>query len=194
LWSNNPSTGDVTIAVHGFDMNAAILYYDYSLDGGMTYTPLYKWPNANALLNSNDGDFTLSFHLPTSAGATFILRNYNLYDLVTSSNVLDLNSQVLSTEYAQGKPITPVANYNTDTTMESTQSDIYIPQGSTVSEADTEVVGDNTAVEEQPQQTQTRRTQRNPVLAVLLLAGMSLIIVMLLVLVIRLFLLEHRKS
>lgn len=192
LWNNNPSTGDVTVAVHGFDANAAILYYEYSLDGGISYTPLYKWPNADALHNSNDNDFTISFQVPDGATAAFIVRAYNMFDHVTASNLLDLNTQVLATEYQQGKAITPVVS--SETTPDVTESPEWSPANAIYENADDPSTWQ---AEEEPATPVTKphiaKRGGSIWLPVLLLAGISLIIVLLLVLVVRLFLLEHRR-
>lgn len=197
LWNNNPTTGDASIAVHGFDTNAAILYYEYSLDGGMSFTPLYKWPNANALLNMNDNDFNISFNLPKGSSVQFVLRCYNMFDYFTTSNVLDLNSQVLATEYAQGKPITPVMNATDTSSTVVTPSD-NVGASDTITTESSSVAGaeTTTATEEATPSTNTTKTASGLQVwgPVLLLAAISLIIVMLLVLVIRLFLLEKQRE
>ncbi|MBE5907413.1 MAG: N-acetylmuramoyl-L-alanine amidase [Lachnospiraceae bacterium] len=192
LWNNNPSTGDVTVAVHGFDANAAILYYEYSLDGGITYTPFYKWPNADALNNNNDNDFTINFQMPDGASAAFIVRAYNIFDEVTASNLLDLNTQVLATEYQQGKAVTPVVN--TEPVVTETPTTDWSPSNATYENADDPSTWSEDAKTSTPTtQPQTGKKTTNVWIPVLILAGISLIIVLLLVLVIRLVLLEHRR-
>ncbi|MBQ2533164.1 MAG: hypothetical protein II545_05950, partial [Lachnospiraceae bacterium] len=192
LWNNNPSTGDVTVAVHGFDANAAILYYEYSLDGGITYTPFYKWPNADALNNNNDNDFTINFQMPEGASAAFIVRAYNIFDEVTASNLLDLNNQVLATEYQQGKAVTPVVN--TEPVVTESPTTDWSPSNATYENADDPSTWSEDAKTSTPTtQPQTGKKTTNVWIPVLILAGISLIIVLLLVLVIRLVLLEHRR-
>lgn len=195
LWNNNPSTGDISIAVHGFDTNAAILYYDYSLDGGNSFTPLYQWPNANPLTNTNDEDFVISFQLPQGSAAQFILRNYNMFDYSTASNVLDLNTRVLATEFQQGKAVTPIAPEVSTTTEVADSYDYTDNYGINEGVWSEEESVETPTEDDQTTQSHTgSKSQASIWLPVLLLAAISLIIVLLLALVVRLFVLEHRKE
>ena len=67
--------GAVVAVLQGSDAQSGILYYDYSLDGGLTWSALQKWESVGA---SN----TVS--IPGS-GATLTVRLYNRYDLCTQS-------------------------------------------------------------------------------------------------------------
>ncbi len=195
LWSNNPSSGDVTVRVHGFDHNAAILYYEYSLDAGITYTPLYRWPNAQPLINENDNDFNISFNVPEGSTAAVIVRAYNIFDYDSSSNLLDLNAQVLQTEYQQGKALSPVS-VGENTVTNQDVIDWHPADYADISEAATNTteLGDTSAPAANGAAGQTSTVKGPGWLAVLVLAVISLLIVLLLALVIRLFVLEHSRD
>ena len=84
-------TGEVTIAVHGFDKNDAIIYYDYSINGGEVFSELYEWPGASPLTNDNDGDFTVKITLGTGSTNPIVFRAYNQFDQDITSNTLTVN-------------------------------------------------------------------------------------------------------
>ena len=130
--------------------------------------------------------------MPDGASAAFIVRAYNIFDEVTASNLLDLNTQVLATEYQQGKAVTPVVN--TEPVVTETPTTDWSPSNATYENAD----DPSTWSEDEETATPTTQPQAgkkttNVWIPVLILAGISLIIVLLLVLVIRLVLLEHRR-
>lgn len=78
----------LTITVNGYEEDTALMYYDYSIDGGKTYSKLYPWPHSNMLLNIYDDYFALTFDIPEGSQPEIILRAYNKFDLYTESNVL----------------------------------------------------------------------------------------------------------
>ncbi len=78
----------LTITVHATEGDTPIMYYDYSIDGGKTYSKLYPWPGCDMLLNQYDDYFALTFDIPEQTQPEIILRAYNKFDLYTQSNVL----------------------------------------------------------------------------------------------------------
>ena len=84
-------TGDVTIGVHGFDKNESIIYYEYSINGGETYTDYFEWPGADPLRNENDGDFTVQITLGTGSSNPITFRAYNQFDEDITSNTINID-------------------------------------------------------------------------------------------------------
>ena len=70
--------GKVQIQVNAADSQSGIYYYDYSTDGGMTFSDLLPWDGAGNVK---------PIWLPTG-GKQITVRVYNQYDLCTQSNIL----------------------------------------------------------------------------------------------------------
>lgn len=81
--------GTMSFTVSAADYDSVLLYYDYSIDGGLTYSPRMAWPGSNALDGSYEDTFTLSLLIPSGTKPSVILRAYNLFDLFTESNRYD---------------------------------------------------------------------------------------------------------
>ena len=72
--------GKITATLQGSDAQSGILYYDYSLDGGLTWSTLQKWDGVGNSCNVTiDGD-----------GPSLTVRLYNRYDLSTQSGTVPL--------------------------------------------------------------------------------------------------------
>lgn len=69
------SGGQIRAVLQGMDSQSSILYYDYSLDGGLTWSSLQKW-------NGVGPESIVS--IPGS-GNSLTVRIYNQYDLATQS-------------------------------------------------------------------------------------------------------------
>lgn len=80
------ATGEMILNVSAADYDGMLLYYDYSLDGGQTYSALEPWPGSNALDYSYTDSFTLSLQIPSGVQPDVVLRAYNLFDLPAQSN------------------------------------------------------------------------------------------------------------
>lgn len=79
-------TGLLRLTVSAADYDSLLLYYDYSTDGGLTYSERFPWPGSDALSGSYEDTFTLDLTIPDKTAPTVILRAYNLYDLFTASS------------------------------------------------------------------------------------------------------------
>lgn len=79
--------GTMRFHVSAADYDSPLLYYDYSIDGGITYSSRMPWPGSNALEGSYEDTFTLSLLIPSGTSPSVILRAYNLFDLFTESNL-----------------------------------------------------------------------------------------------------------
>lgn len=78
-------TGIVHIEVNAADYDSTLIYYDYSMDGGMTFTPLQEWPESDALQGTYADTFTLTVQVPSGVSPRFVVRAYNMFDLFTES-------------------------------------------------------------------------------------------------------------
>ena len=68
--------GRQLITLHGTERESRVMYYDYSLDGGVTYSPLNLWGTKE----------TIQFYLPLTGEEELIFRVYNNYELWTGTN------------------------------------------------------------------------------------------------------------
>lgn len=78
-------TGIVHIEVNAADYDSPLIYYDYSMDGGMTFTPLQEWPGSDALQGTYADTFSLTVQVPSGVSPRFVVRAYNMFDLFTES-------------------------------------------------------------------------------------------------------------
>ncbi len=78
---------EITIKITAYDSNSRLLYYDYSIDNGMTYSSLQAWNSG-----STEDENTLYFYIPLAydKGETLTCRVYNLYGLYSTTNTIEL--------------------------------------------------------------------------------------------------------
>lgn len=81
-------TGELSVTVTAADYDSPLLYYDYSIDGGETYSVLYPWPGSNALEGTYTDTFALSLTIPSGVMPSVVVRAYNLFDVPAKSNCL----------------------------------------------------------------------------------------------------------
>lgn len=84
-------TGQLSVQVSAADYDSPLIYYDYSLDGGLTFSPGNAWPDSDALNGTYADTFTLNLSVPSGVKPTVIVRAYNLFDLFTTSNVVEVS-------------------------------------------------------------------------------------------------------
>ncbi|MBO5093407.1 MAG: N-acetylmuramoyl-L-alanine amidase [Lachnospiraceae bacterium] len=70
--------GQIRAVLEGVDMQSGILYYDYSLDGGATWSALQRWSSAER---------RSTVTIP-GGGGSLTIRLYNGYDLAAQSNTV----------------------------------------------------------------------------------------------------------
>lgn len=80
--------GILTIDVTAADYDSPLMYYSYSLDGGVTFSEREIWPDCDTLTGAYKDTFQLELEIPAGAAPEIILRAYNPYDLYTESNLL----------------------------------------------------------------------------------------------------------
>lgn len=83
-------TGEVSVSVSAADYDTVLLYYDYSIDGGQTFTPREPWPDTDVINGTYPDIITLSMQIPSGEMPAIVVRAYNPYDLFTESNCLSL--------------------------------------------------------------------------------------------------------
>lgn len=85
------STGQLSVQVNAADYDSPLIYYDYSFDGGLTFSPRNAWPDSDALSGTYADTFTLNLSVPSGVKPTVIVRAYNLFDLFTASNAVEVS-------------------------------------------------------------------------------------------------------
>ncbi len=81
--------GRLFLSVTARDASSHIQYYDYSLDGGRTYSIKYPWPDCNGLTGAYPENITIEIAIPENTRPRVIVRAYNKFDLIKDSNMLD---------------------------------------------------------------------------------------------------------
>lgn len=85
-------TGNVTVELSAVDYDSGMLYYDYSYDGGKTFSPRLAWGD------KTQDTITFTMHVPPHIVPQIVVRGYNGYDLDTESNLVSLPSMDYKTE------------------------------------------------------------------------------------------------
>lgn len=81
-------TGQVELGISAADYDSMLLYYDYSIDGGVTFSPLQPWPGSDAMSGAYQDSFSFSIQIPSGVLPRILVRAYNLFDGFTISNEL----------------------------------------------------------------------------------------------------------
>lgn len=84
-------TGEMTVSISARDEDNYILYYDYSIDGGASYSELNPWPRPE-VWNQSLEDHIFTVTLPFDQPITFLARAYNGFDLYTESSQIALDA------------------------------------------------------------------------------------------------------
>lgn len=85
-------TGNVTVELSAVDYDSGMLYYDYSYDGGNTFSPLFAWED------KAQDTIAFTMRVPPHIVPQIVVRGYNGYDLYTESNLISLPSMDYKTE------------------------------------------------------------------------------------------------
>lgn len=85
-------TGQVTVELSAADFDSGMLYYDYSYDGGETFSPRLAWGDKSV------DTITFTMQIPPHIIPKIVARGYNGYDLCTESNLISLPSMDYKTE------------------------------------------------------------------------------------------------
>lgn len=85
-------TGEITVELSAVDYDSGMLYYDYSYDGGETFSPRLAWGD------KAQDTITFTMQAPPHIVPKIVVRGYNGYDLYTESNLISLPSMDYKTE------------------------------------------------------------------------------------------------
>ncbi len=88
----NKETGEITINMEAEDSDSYILYYNYSYDGGNTYSMPEAWPRTDAW-NRSDPTYTFTIQLPFHEHIVLRAGAGNGFDVWTESNEIILEIQ-----------------------------------------------------------------------------------------------------
>ena len=78
-----------TIQVAAADYDSPLMYYSYSVDGGLTYSPRQPWPGCNTLTGEYQDVFQVTLDIPENTIPRIRIKIYNQFELTAESNVLE---------------------------------------------------------------------------------------------------------
>lgn len=81
--------GLLTLQVTASDMDSTLLYYDYTVDGGKSYSELFAWPESNVLTGEYADSFVLTLSIEHKTVPEIFLRAYNAFDVPAESNTIN---------------------------------------------------------------------------------------------------------
>ena len=67
-------TGEVTLEVTATDYDCPMMYYDYSTDGGKTYSELIPWPDLDIMVGTYPDTFTFSLSFTKGVISSHLFR------------------------------------------------------------------------------------------------------------------------
>lgn len=79
----------IGVTVTATDYDSPMLYYSYSIDGGLTYTPYLPWPETDVMAGKSPDTFTFEIEVPDGISPAVKVRAINQYDRYTESNLLE---------------------------------------------------------------------------------------------------------
>lgn len=86
--SIDEETGEVTVKMKAADYDSYILYYNYSFDGGNTYSELVSWPRPE--WNSSEPELTFMVTVPLNKDIELRTNAYNGFDVWKESNIINI--------------------------------------------------------------------------------------------------------
>lgn len=99
----NNRTGEIELHVTAADYDSPLIYYDYSVDGGKTYSKRQVWPETDALKGTYRDTFSFSIQNVVGIKPDIIFRAYNMYDGCTESNRIALSYIIIQTDTGEKK-------------------------------------------------------------------------------------------
>ncbi|MDE5892466.1 MAG: hypothetical protein K2H45_06065 [Acetatifactor sp.] len=78
-----------TIQVAAADFDSPLMYYAYSVDGGLTYSPRQPWPGCNTLTGEYQDVFQVALDIPENTIPRIRIKAYNQFELTAESNILE---------------------------------------------------------------------------------------------------------
>lgn len=86
----NTQTGEITVHMNAKDSDSYILYYNYSLNGGNTYSDLTEWPRPDEW-NKSLSENTFTVTVPFDQEIELRAMAYNGFDVWTESEILHID-------------------------------------------------------------------------------------------------------
>lgn len=155
----------LSLSVEAADYDSPLMYYTYSLDGGVTYSERYPWPDCDTLTGTYNDSPTITLDIPDGILPRVILRAYNQFEQYSESNQL--------TEFDVFKRPEPTAEPTAQPTaepeMEESLEAAAMPEG-TPDPGDV-ILGQGTFLRQQDTQSTPSPVQRN----LMIFLGMSII-------------------
>ena len=93
-------TGEVSLEVTAADYDCPMMYYDYSTDGGRTYSELLPWPGLDIMAGTYPDTFTFSVTFTKGEQPVITVRGYNQADLFTESDPVTFAQPFIDQEKA----------------------------------------------------------------------------------------------
>ena len=90
----NSESGKVTVSMHATDSDGYVQYYKYSIDGGVTYTPLYSWPRSSRW-DVSQPTYEFSIDAPKNKKFDLVTVAVNNFDLPKESNVVHVDMKAV---------------------------------------------------------------------------------------------------
>lgn len=90
LISTDAANSAVTLKLTAKDSNSYILYYKYSLDGGVTFSECFAWPTVNEANHKSTTETVITVKVPNNQPLNIVTMVYNSFDVTTLSNVLTI--------------------------------------------------------------------------------------------------------
>ena len=82
-----------------------MMYYDYSTDGGRTYSELLPWPGLDIMAGTYPDTFTFSVTFTKGEQPVITVRGYNQADLFTESDPVTFAQPFIDQEKAAGEAL-----------------------------------------------------------------------------------------
>lgn len=80
---------EAVIQVSAADYDSPLMYYAYSVDGGLTYSPRQPWPGSNTLTGEYRDVFQVALEIPEGIIPRICIMAYNQFEATAESNVLE---------------------------------------------------------------------------------------------------------
>lgn len=78
-----------TVQIAAADYDSPLMYYAYSLDGGLTYSPRQPWPGSDTLTGEYQDLFQVTLEIPEGIIPRIRVKAYNQYEATSESNILE---------------------------------------------------------------------------------------------------------
>lgn len=101
LVSYDAFSGKVTLKMHAEDKDSYILYYQYSFDGGNSFSTLQEWPRESR--NKSVKSFSVTLDAPKNSNLNIMTIVYNSFDKPTLSNLVSVNALTVNSKFERNE-------------------------------------------------------------------------------------------